>query len=211
MRIIGLTGRAGAGKDTVADIIQSVAIVQRFAFADLLRFEAADAWGIDPRLFQCRDLRETPLEQLALRRCTDPAFVHFAWELSTFGPLKPRTVMQRWGDFRRAADEHYFLISASSMLGLAHERGADALLATDVRYPNEARWITLRGGVLWRVHRPGLAPIGSHSSEVALSDVEPDATIVNDNSIDDLRRRVVDLLGQTLGTDAIATAQRLTL
>ena len=201
MRIIGLTGRAGAGKDTVADIIQSVAIVQRFAFADLLRFEAADAWGVDPRM----------LEQLALRRCTDPAFVHFAWELSTFGPLKPRTVMQRWGDFRRTADEHYFLSAAVSALNLATERGADALLATDVRYPNEARWITLRGGVLWRVHRPGLAPIGSHSSEVALSDIEPDATIVNDGSLDDLRRRVVDLVGQTLGTDAIATAQRLTL
>jgi dephospho-CoA kinase len=57
VRIIGLTGRAGAGKDTVADIIQSVAIVQRFAFADLLRFEAAEAWGIDPRLFQRRDMR----------------------------------------------------------------------------------------------------------------------------------------------------------
>lgn len=211
MRIIGLTGRAGAGKDTVADIIQSVAIGQRFAFADLLRFEAAEAWGIDPRLFQRRDLRETPLEQLALRRCTDPAFVHFAWELSTFGPLKPRTVMQRWGDFRRAADEHYFLSSAVSMLGLAHERGADALLATDVRYPNEARWITLRGGVLWRVHRPGLAPIGSHSSEVALADITPDATIVNDGALDELRRRVVDLVGLQLGTDAVRAAQRLTL
>ena len=48
MRIIGLTGKARAGKDTVADILEEITEgrVDREAFADRLKLIAALALGI---------------------------------------------------------------------------------------------------------------------------------------------------------------------
>ena len=199
MLLIGLMGRAGAGKDTVADIVCSAVDADRFAFATLLKAEAAAAFRVDPRLFERRDVKELPIRQLALARCTDPAFVAFAGhELGMLGPLKPRTIMQVWGDYRRAQDSDYFVRPVWQAIVEAANANRRALVFTDVRFPNEAHRIAHRDGVLWRIERSGLPPVNSHASEWSIRDIHADAVIRNDGSLDDLRRTVVDLLGVTL-------------
>lgn len=205
MLLIGLTGRAGAGKDSAADIICETIDAARFAFATRLKEEAATAFRIDARIFDRRDIKEVPIRQLALARCTDPAFVAFAGhELGMLGPLKPRAIMQVWGDWKRSQDRDYFVAPANYARLLALNAGRQAMVVTDVRYANEAHWIAHRDGVLWRIDRDGLPPVSSHSSEWSIRELRPDAVIRNDGTLDDLRRAVVDLLGVTLEREARA-------
>lgn len=194
MRIIGLTGAAGAGKDTTADIVQElVPGAARFAFATALRAEIAQAWGIDERLLEDRSKKAVPQDQLALRLCCDAGFPQYAWELSSLPAVTPRGIMQRWGDYRRAADPDYFILPALRARLLAVEEQRPIMIVTDVRYPNEAGWLRNVGGELWRVVRPGVIGRG-HSSEVALDGAPVDHVITNDRGFDALRRVVVDLL-----------------
>ena len=202
MLLIGLLGRAGSGKDTVAAFVRETIDAATFAFATSLKQEASRAFGVDPRLFDERAIKEVPLQQLALTRCTMPEFVDFASELARFDSLKPRTIMQAYGDFRRQQHPGYFLRPAYFAWSDAQTAGRAALVITDVRYPNEAEWVKTHGGLLWRVERTGLAPVNSHSSEWSLRDYPVDATIRNFGSLDDLRRTVVDLLGLAMDREA---------
>ncbi len=195
MKILGLMGAMGAGKDSTADVISGqVDQVVRFAFADRLRQEIAAAFGIDVRTLLDRSLRNTPLEQLALRRCTDPAFAHYAWELSTLPGVKPRTLMQRWGDFRRMQNPDYFIPPAEAARVRGVFSGAAIMVCTDVRFENEAHWVRRHGGQLWRITRPDLIVTDGHQSEHATRDMVADVQIVNGGSLDDLRRVVIDVL-----------------
>jgi len=202
MKIIGIMGMAEAGKDSTADAIESQIRVVRFAFADRLRSEIASAFGIDVRILMDRSLRNTPLEQLALRRCTDVGFCSYAWELSLLPGVRPRNLMQRWGDYRRMQNPDYFIPPAES----ARIRGVFSevplMVCTDVRYENEAAWVWRHGGWLWRVTRPELVVTDSHSSERSTRDIAADVTIVNSDSLDALRRIVVDLLTPVVANEA---------
>lgn len=205
MLIVGLTGRAGAGKDSAADIITSNVDAARFAFATRLKQEAAAAFRIDERIFDRRDIKELPIRQLALARCTEPAFVAYAGrELGMLGPLKPRTIMQVWGDWRRGQDRDYFVRPAYEGRRHALATGRAVMVVTDVRFANEAQWVADHGGVLWKIERAGLPPVSSHQSEWSIRELRADAVIRNDGGMDDLRRAAVDLLGVTLAREARA-------
>lgn len=63
-------------------------------------------------------------------------------------------------------------------------------LITDVRFPNEAKAIKDRGGLLIRVERPGTSS-GDHPSETSLDSYQYwDYLIINDGSIQDLVEKV---------------------
>jgi hypothetical protein len=199
MKIIGLTGAAGAGKDTTADTLcELVPGATRFAFADALREEIARAFGIDARALANPYTKQTRSERLALRHCTDAGFVSYAWELADLPGLMPRTAMQRWGDYRRAQDPDYFILPALRARLRAVEEQSPLLIVTDVRFPNEAAWLRRVGGELWRIVRPGVAA-GRHISDVALQGEIADQLILNDDGFEHLRRIVVDLLTSHAG------------
>lgn len=206
MITIGITGRAGAGKDTVADIAGERWAYARMAMADALRDECAAAWGVDARVFRDRRVKEVPMSQLRLGACRDAAFVQFAWHLAALDALKPRTIMQTWGDWRRAQDPDYFLATASIFRARALAAGLQIMLVTDIRYPNELAWLESYGGHLVRVQRPGLAPVSSHDSEWRLDDVQADFVIVNDGDLDALRARVFDVFAEIIEPSASEAA-----
>lgn len=72
----------------------------------------------------------------------------------------------------------------------------DRVVVTDVRFRNEASAISDVGGIIVRVTRPGVGPANDHVSEVDLDDWGFDATITNDGTIADLRRKILDLVGE---------------
>lgn len=65
-----------------------------------------------------------------------------------------------------------------------------SVVVTDCRFQNEIDAIRARGGVVWRVDRPGVGPANGHVSEHEWTTIEPDAVIVNDGTIRDLRERM---------------------
>lgn len=193
MRLIGITGRAWSGKDTVATLLQERRPgVGRAAFADALKAEAAAAFSADLKLFTDPALKEQPSRQLAAVRCSDPGFARYLGTLAWFGELRPRVIMQQWGDWRRAADPDYWVRMLAITVDTARGLGFLTFVVTDVRYPNELAWLRGAGGALWRVERPGLKPLSGHSSEWALHDAPADVTITNDDSLELLEKRALD-------------------
>jgi len=196
MLIIGLTGRAGAGKDTVATLLLQQLPGQRYAFADPLRAEAAAAFGVEPALFADRDAKERPHEALRLSRCADEEFAEVLAARDAARRdqgLSPRQVLQWWGtDYRRAQSPGYWLALATRHLEQLRTDGCPLLVVTDVRFPNEAAWIRSHGGELWRVLR-GVPSVHTHISESALDGWPADVLLRNDDSLEALRRLVVDL------------------
>lgn len=62
-----------------------------------------------------------------------------------------------------------------------------AVVADDVRFPNEAAMIKLLGGEIWRIDRPSVPHEHGHASEGSLDDFDGfSRRIVNDGTIDDL-------------------------
>lgn len=60
----------------------------------------------------------------------------------------------------------------------------------DLRFPNEFDAIKSKGGVVWKIVRPGTVPTSDHPSEGLLEDREFDAVLVNDGDFSDLAAKV---------------------
>lgn len=153
--IIGLTGHAGAGKDTVADMLAGRAW-RRLAFADALRVEVAAAWHVDIRTLTDRVTKDTPLRALRVGNADHRDWLMFAsvqgWSL--LDERSPRWVMQRWGEFRRLQNPDWWVRHVEVWLATQQRENHPGLVITDVRMPNEATMLKRAGAVLVRVHRP---------------------------------------------------------
>jgi len=75
------------------------------------------------------------------------------------------------------------------------QQGYPNWIITDMRFPNEAKAIKQRGGLLIRVERPGSLSQSDHPSEIALDNYHGfDYTILNNGTIDDLVKNVETIL-----------------
>lgn len=198
MTLVGLCGFSTAGKDSVARLVAERFPVARIAFADRLKQECATAWGVDVRIFY--ELKDVRLRQLALARCTDDEFVGAHRHLLDLDALKPRTVMQTWGDWRRAMDPRYFIERMNETFEILVDGGAEHVIVTDCRYVNEIVWLRSRGGLLWRVDNPRVPmPPSGHSSEKEWRAANVDAVIRNDGTTEQLAKIATDLFGDAIG------------
>lgn len=67
-------------------------------------------------------------------------------------------------------------------------------IITDCRFPNEAEAIKQKNGIIIRIDRPGVTAVNAHPSETGLDNWEFDARIVNDGSVEDLFKKVKQVL-----------------
>ncbi|GAA5231788.1 hypothetical protein FOZ76_14620 [Verticiella sediminum] len=192
---IGLCGREGVGKDTVAGILHALVGFHRTAFADPLREEVSAAFGVDPRVFTDRDQKSKPDIVLAIGRCADGDFIRtmhaLGCEIGT--PRSPRDIMRWWGtEYRRSkCGSDYWLRLMEDHLDTVRRNGTRKIVITDVRFPNEARLVRAHGGQIWRVYRPMADKAkAEHISEMQLDDFAPDVTINNNSTLDQLVHEV---------------------
>ena len=180
MKLIALCGAAGAGKDTVADILPA----RKLAFADALYREVADAWSVEQHVLRCRETKELESPILSVAHCKDLGFRTNCWRDFHNRPRSPRQILQWWGDYRRAQDPDYFVKRMSIT--------RDTVI-TDVRFPNEAALVRQLGGQLWQIRRPGYEAGGTgHASDTDGSEFRPDVVLENFGSLEDLRRTALD-------------------
>lgn len=186
MKLTALCGAAGAGKDTVADMLPA----RKLAFADALYREVAEAWGVEQHVLRCRETKELPTQWLCIMDCEDEGFTDFVFDEMWSVPRSPRQILQWWGDYRRAQDPDYFV---NSLLWAIQNGGKTDRVITDVRFPNEAALIRQLGGQLWQIRRPGYEAGGTgHASDTDGGEFRPDVVLENFGSLDDLRRTVLD-------------------
>jgi hypothetical protein len=174
--LIGLTGYAGAGKDTVRAILERMGY-RGMAFADpmraMLRALLAPL-GLGDEWLTHRDLKEQPIPGLG---------VSYRQLAQTLGTEWARH--QRADFWLQVADR----TMAQAMLTNRSERDV-LFVVSDVRFSNEAQWLRERGGVIWRIERPGCNPVRDHVSETGMAAIKADKTLLNDGSMDHLQHLV---------------------
>lgn len=175
-RIIGLTGTAGSGKDTVRRMLEDHHGYAGLAFADPIRAMLgallAEA-GAGPEWMTDRLLKEGTIPAIGT------SYRHLAQTLGT-----------EWG---RSVEPEFWLRIASAKLDAMQDRGAKLIVISDVRFLNESAWVKLLGGEVWRVERPTAEAVRQHASEL-ISHINPDRIINNSGTVADLWKVVNDVL-----------------
>lgn len=177
--IIGLSGYARAGKDTVADRLVTSHGFTKIGFADALK-EAV--YTLNPVVNGKRyaDL----VDEMGLD-AAKAAFPEVRRLLQFMGTDVARKL---WG-------EDFWV---DRLANTVFHMGPDArVVIPDVRFPNEAEFVHTPmapdgafRGVIWRIHRPGIGPVSDHPSETALDDWNFDRHIHNDQTIAALHEHV---------------------
>ena len=198
--IIALTGRPGAGKDSIADVLAPQQGFVRIAFADALRREVAEAWRIDLRMLTDRPTKELELPALAAGMCSDPAFMRWVADGgdSLTAPRSPRWTLQRWASFKRQFTPDYFASIVERWIRRQLGSGWTRIVVTDLRDPVEEAMLRRLGAKVVRVHRPELAAMPAdtamHVSEQHHR-IKADADILNDGSMQALADAVLECVG----------------
>lgn len=181
--IIGVMGRKQAGKDTSAAPLVRLTYTQ-VNFADPVRHTAL---AIDPLVVWEVFLPEpVRLSLLVAKR---------SWHVAKQCP-EVRRLLQAIGTEagRDIHGEHVWVDMWKRCV--AQLPDPTHVIATDVRFPNEADAIRSLGGVIIRIDNPRLADDDDHASERAMEAIAPDAVVVNDRDVFDLQAEFVHVVGE---------------
>ena len=174
MKLIGLHGRAGSGKDTAKLGLKDY---YPLAFATPLK-EAA-------KMLYC--LTD---EQL---------YGHLKEEVDPRWGKSPRQIFQELGDHCRRDNPRFFSIHMRSRIENAEKQGIKKIVITDVRYDNEAKLIEeLHGKVIEIKRNKTTTKLSAHSSEQRISDRYIKHTVENNGTIEQLceKIKVLECIGK---------------
>lgn len=175
MRIIGLTGKKRAGKDTVAALIGGAdRSTVKLSFAEPIRRFVAEVCG----------LTRSQLEQVK------DGSVRLVGDVIVY----PRRMMQELGtEWGRSQDRDLWVSILRNKIDHTRENYPDTetVIITDVRFENEADMIHELGGVVVEVLRPDPASNSDgHASERGLSPENVDVVLHNYGTLEELRHHV---------------------
>jgi hypothetical protein len=181
--IIGISGKAGHGKDTVAEFIRERYLakfldreIKIIGFADKLKEVISTLTGVN------------------IQTLHDPAGKKLKCDIlsSKNDPVTYRESMLRIGKaIRETFHKDIWIKLALDDPNMLYKK---LIIVKDVRFLNEAEAIKDRGGILIRVTRPGVET-GNDPSETQLDDYKGfDNDITNDSSLEELRRRTITCL-----------------
>ena len=171
-QIIGLCGRATAGKDATAAMLAECFGYQIYGWADpMYKF----ALWANPRIWLWRRLRYyvDNLGWTAAKRI--PAIRQYLQSLGTEGG-------------RECLDEDVWVMIGAKKIQAMLPKGP--VVITNCRYANEAEWVISQGGVIVKVTRPGVEACNGHSSEAGEADSFAKYELINDGTLVDLKAKV---------------------
>jgi hypothetical protein len=179
--IIGLSGYAQTGKDTIAQHLVTNYGFKRIAFADPLR-EAL--YRLDPII---SDIPEVP--GVHLRSAVDS----LGWELVKQSSPQVRGLLQRMGTEvgRQMFGTDFWVHQAWQQNKVSSD---SQVVFTDVRFPNEFAQIKSYYGKVFRVVKDGVEAVNAHNSETALDNFPFDGVILNNGSIEELHKQIDSLI-----------------
>ena len=190
--LIGVVGLIGSGKGTVSDRLVIKHGFLKDSFAKSLKDAVASMFNWDRAM-----LEGDTKESRHWREQTDKF-----WSEKFGKSVTPRWVLQYFGT-EVMRGQMYDGIWVDSCMG--RYKGKNTVIA-DVRFPNEVKQIRKHGGKIVRVKRGSdpewfvnyvegnIEPTGVHSSEYAWAKEEFDFIIENNQSKEDLYKKVDELV-----------------
>ena len=189
--IIGISGPAGSGKSTIADLICKNYFASRVSFADPIREM------LYPLIDQLMYTKKEDEVQAALRENKEKVLDGL--------DMSPRFLMQRLGGFFRELNPNTFVTLADKKIEMLESinKLISSLTETqdhvpvygyvidDVRYDNEATWVRdVRKGAVIKIGRPEeyLRKVPEHHSEQGISNKFVTAEYTNSNEMEDAIR-----------------------
>jgi hypothetical protein len=172
--IIGLSGYAGVGKDTLAMHIKkkdSSFVIKKFS--GKLKVIASILTGIPEGMFESQSFKSLELN---------------GWNMTV------REFLQRLGT--EAIRDGLHNDSWVNALFCDYHQG-DNWVITDMRFPNEFEAVKKFGGMAVRLWRPDVHPVNYHESEVALDKYAFDYIASNDGGEDkweDVAGKILDVV-----------------
>lgn len=182
-RLIGLSGWATSGKDSVADVLTRLYGYERVSFADNLKAFVKDV---------------NPIVQVEV-------------DHNTVGYVRKTgsaALVERYGDTEAKKNKEYRRLLQAVGTKARQYFGEDVwvdaafrsledgqYVISDCRFKNEAQAIKDRGGLVLRVMRPGVNAVNDHISEHDLDEWAFDGFVMNDGSLLDLEGEVQRVLG----------------
>lgn len=170
--IIGLTGPAFSGKDTVGVYLARAHNFSMLAFAEPIREALMAAFAIDPRQFK-PDNKETVIDWIG---------------------KSPRQLMQtlgtEWG--RNLVKQTIWTDLMERRIGESIRAGDSDIVITDVRFWTEATLIARLGGEVWRVERPQgeSTDHARHISDTEMVSIPAHRTLTNDGTLEQLYEQI---------------------
>lgn len=177
MRVIGIAGRAGSGKDTIADYLVSTHGFKKLAFADPIKAMLRQI-GVD-----CTD-RST-------KELPHPTFGKSPRQMAQFlGTEWMRNLIHYDGWVRITAQQVMVIKELNKLDELGGIRG---IVISDLRFENERQWLRSIGADIWHVYRETQS-VSAHSSEFPLPIEVRDTVFMNDESIKELHEAIEETL-----------------
>jgi dephospho-CoA kinase len=169
--IIGLSGYAQVGKDTVAQILVENHGYTRLAFADIIKNAC---YILDPII---------NLEGMRLAHAVDK----FGWDSVKELPEVRRLLQAMGSEVGRELIDPQIWVE----LTMHNVSPKDKIVISDVRFRNEAEEIKWKQGQIWRISRIERdSPINLHRSETDMDSWDFDHYLANNGTLDDLRKEV---------------------
>lgn len=172
--IIGLTGYAQSGKDTVAKILVDNYGYTRVAFADKIREFLYD---MNPMV------DNVAFEPIFIKDRVD----RDGWEVAKKNPHVRRALQNAGVSARKVFGEDFWVNEVLKSID-----PADNIVITDVRFTNEAEAIKLitkftgQPSQIWRIKRLGVEAVNAHVSESQMDDYPVDQIFANNGTVEDL-------------------------
>ena len=193
---IGLMGYPGSGKDTVCKILrQLLPTTCRLAFGDKIREEVAESFGMSVPEFDAIP-KNDPSALLALARSNDLTYREIALSYTTKAaetalalPRSPRYHLRTWAtEYKRnvVSDRYWAAFVVKAYVDIEMHSPNTPVVVTDVRHFIEEDALRANGFEFWRILNDRVDPRNDHSSEVEWPTIDPDRTIDNNGTIEEL-------------------------
>lgn len=171
MRVLGLTGRRGSGKSSVAKVLADTYDFEIMSFATPIK-DMLSAMGIPDKYLHDPEFKETPVPGYGRSGRFMMQTLGTDWARNLLGP----------GVWTRAVKDKIATLKIDVVLD-------------DVRFENEAAMIHAYGGMILRVERPHKLLTDEHRSERPLPDEHVDHTLRNVSPyLSDLEYLVIDFM-----------------
>lgn len=185
MALLSISGFAGSGKDTVAQIIQELQPDKQWQikkFSGKLKEMASLITGVPMNKFEDQNFKKDGMLMIIP---------------NTFGPdsfkkYSVRDFLQYLGT-ECVRDLLGKNIWVDALLN-NYDASKDNWIITDCRFPNEFRGIENIGGHTIRVSRKGVNAVNAHPSETALDGFNFDGYVDNFGDMEDLKTEVAYML-----------------